>query len=41
MIIYYLSVGNCKRLMEKLSYEMFYYNVKNKNKNLEKFVNEN
>ena len=39
MVIYYLNVRNCKKLIERLNCEMFYYNAKNKKKFLEKFVN--
>ena len=40
MVIYYLSVRNYKKLIKKLNYETFYYNVKDERKILEEFVNE-
>ena len=39
MIIYYLSVRNCKKLTEKLNCETFYYDTGNKKKILKKFIN--
>ena len=39
MIIYYLSVRNCKKLTEKLNCKTFYHNTGNKKKILKKFVN--
>ena len=40
MVIYYLSVRNYRKLIKKLNYETFYYNIKNERKILEEFVNE-
>ena len=39
MVIYYLIIRNCKKLMEKLNCETFYYNVGNKKFFLKEFIN--
>ena len=39
MIIYYLNIKNCKKLAERLSCKAFYYDVGNKKKFLEGFIN--